>query len=71
MIINKLLRKFNMKLIRSKKTLEWAGDIYQLPLKSSTSFVGIEDANGKLFPLAFSFAEDRDLVLSAINQTFA
>lgn len=69
MFINKILRKFNLRLIKTTPVFDWIGGEYYFPLYEKD--LKIVDKHGKELPLKLENEEDVMFVIRAVTRALA
>ena len=71
-LINKLLKPFGLKLLKTTDVFDWCGDEYHLPMKCKNDSVHyMVDKNNKVLPIIFGNEEDRNFAIRAVNRALA
>ena len=71
-IINRILKPFRVKLLKTTDVFDWCGETYYLPLKPwKDSAEWMQDSRNNVIPIKFTNEEDRNFCIRAVNRALS
>ena len=70
--INRILKLFGVKLLKTTDVFDWCGETYYLPImpvKGSAEWM--QDSRNKVLPIKFKNEEDRNFCIRAVNRAMS